>query len=69
MYGIYGPFPGFARLETYPGSKWTDAKLDCAPCYMHGHKPCQNNAGGYPKCFDQINIDLLVKDILSYYNK
>jgi ADP-heptose:LPS heptosyltransferase len=57
--GIYGPFPGYIRLKTYPLAKWIDAPRHCAPCFIHGHTPCRYAAAdGYSPCYDElINTD------------
>jgi ADP-heptose:LPS heptosyltransferase len=57
--GIYGPFPGKIRLETYDQNicKWVDCKAMCAPCFTHGHKPCYNSELGYSKCFKNLDMD------------
>jgi ADP-heptose:LPS heptosyltransferase len=56
-YGIYGPFPGYIRLKTYPKGEWVDAKRECVPCFLHGHKPCPHaDSKGYSPCYDNINI-------------
>jgi ADP-heptose:LPS heptosyltransferase len=62
-YGIYGPFPGWIRLKTYPKADWVDAEKECAPCFIHGHKPCPK-AGfdGFSPCYDGLNIDEIVRD-------
>lgn len=63
-YGIYGPFPGHIRLKTYPKANWIDAKRECAPCYIHGMKPCPKAAkDGFSPCYDNLNIDEVVKGI------
>jgi ADP-heptose:LPS heptosyltransferase len=57
-YGIYGPFPGFIRLKTYPYADWVDAQRHCAPCFLHGHRPCQYaGKDGYSPCYDNIDLD------------
>jgi len=68
-FGLYGPFPGEIRLSTYPKSRWINAELHCAPCFLHGHKPCPNSAlDGTPKCYEQINLDELTEKIEELYN-
>ena len=57
LFGIYGPFPGFIRLKTYPKCDWIDAiKEGCSPCFTHGQLPCKN-AGNQPfsPCYDNID--------------
>lgn len=54
-FGIYGPFPGEIRLKTYPKSSWVDAKRHCAPCFIHGHRPCPYaSPEGYSPCYDEL---------------
>jgi ADP-heptose:LPS heptosyltransferase len=68
-FGLYGPFPGEIRLSTYPKTRWINAELHCAPCFLHGHKPCPNSAlDGTPKCYEQINLDELTEKIEELYN-
>jgi ADP-heptose:LPS heptosyltransferase len=63
-YGIYGPFPGFIRLKTYPKADWVDGTLPCSPCFLHGHRPCpQAGSDGASPCYDQIDKDRVVKKI------
>jgi ADP-heptose:LPS heptosyltransferase len=68
-FGLYGPFPGEIRLSTYPKTRWINAELHCAPCFLHGHKPCPNSAlDGTPKCYEKINLDELTEKIEELYN-
>jgi ADP-heptose:LPS heptosyltransferase len=54
-FGIYGPFPGFIRLKTYPKASWVDAERHCAPCFLHGHRPCPHaTSDGYSPCYDEL---------------
>jgi len=54
-FGIFGPFPGFIRLKTYPKAAWIDAKRNCGPCFLHGHTPCQPaGPDGYSPCYDEL---------------
>ena len=63
-YGIFGPFPGHIRLKTYPKAKWVDAKMDCSPCYIHGHTPCpQAGPDGFSPCYDMIDIKKVVDEV------
>lgn len=62
--GIFGPFPGYVRLETYPKElcDWIDSKKSCAPCYIHGHKPCPNSDfGGHSKCYEELNLNEIIE--------
>jgi len=63
VYGIYGPFPGKIRLETYNKCNWIDAKAECAPCYLHKYSECPHVIDGYSPCYDNINIIDMVEDI------
>jgi ADP-heptose:LPS heptosyltransferase len=59
-FGIFGPFPSYIRLDTYPKDLCSsiDGKIGCSPCYLHGHRPCPtSDTGGHSKCYEQINID------------
>jgi ADP-heptose:LPS heptosyltransferase len=68
-FGLYGPFPGEIRLSTYPKTRWINAELHCAPCFLHGHRPCPNSqADGSPKCYEEINLDELTDKIEELYN-
>jgi len=64
--GIYGPFPGYIRLKTYPKAIWIDANRHCSPCFIHGHKPCPQAAtDGYSPCYDDlINSDEKLKSLV-----
>ena len=55
-FGIYGPFPGEIRLTTYPKSKWINSQFPCAPCFLHGPRPCKNATDGHSKCYDFVDI-------------
>jgi len=65
IFGLYGPFPGNIRLETYPENMrdWVDAKVDCSPCFIHSMYPCKNTTNGFPKCYDVLDIDEIVERI------
>lgn len=63
-FGIYGPFPGFIRLKTYPLADWVDTQMHCVPCFTHGHKPCpQASNDGYSVCYDKLDLDEVVEKI------
>ena len=62
-FGIYGPFSGKIRLETYPKTYWIDAQCECAPCYIHGYTLCDNAIDNAPKCYDTIDINDLANKI------
>ena len=40
-FGLYGPFPAHIRLGTYKKAGWVEASRECAPCFIHGHNPCE----------------------------
>jgi len=68
-YGIYGPFPGWIRLKTYSKADWVDAEKECAPCFIHGHKPCPKaGIDGFSPCYDNINIDEIVNEFKELIN-
>ena len=68
-FGIFGPFPGFIRLKTYPRSQWVDAVKECAPCYIHSQQPCPKaGPDGYSPCYDNINIPDLIQKIEGFLN-
>jgi ADP-heptose:LPS heptosyltransferase len=73
-FGIYGPFPGKIRLETYPKAYWVDAVRHCAPCFIHGHKPCPYaNSDGYSPCYDELidtdeKLNSLIYSIKEFIN-
>lgn len=62
-FGIYGPFPGKVRLETYKNVEWVDCKKECSPCFKHGQKPCSNSTLGFSNCFNNINYDEVFEKI------
>lgn len=62
--GIYGPFPGYVRMETYDNCDWIDCKDVCSPCFQHGHASCKNSDKfGYSKCFEKLDTNLIVEKI------
>lgn len=64
-FGIYGPFLGELRLDTFKDkASWINAKKACAPCFMHGYVPCPNSVNGHSDCFNNIDTDLCVEKIL-----
>lgn len=67
-FGIYGPFPGFIRMKTYPKAAWVDASRFCGPCFIHGHTPCKYNKNGYSPCYDElIETDEKLKDVIDKF--
>lgn len=67
--GIYGPFPGKVRMETYRNSDWIDCESSCAPCFLHGHKSCgHSDKDGYSKCFENLDINLIAEKVGNLIN-
>jgi ADP-heptose:LPS heptosyltransferase len=63
-FGVYGPFPGYIRLKTYPKCDWIDSIRRCAPCFLHGHTPCpESSSDGYSPCYDELDKTEIVKRI------
>jgi ADP-heptose:LPS heptosyltransferase len=62
-FGFYGPFPGKIRLSTYHNVDWIDAKMECAPCFIHSSNPCKHSIDGSPPCYNNINLDEAVERI------
>ena len=67
-FGIFGPFPGNIRLKTYPKADWVDAERHCAPCFLHGHKPCREaSIDGYSPCYDElVGTDEKLNDLVDH---
>ena len=63
IFGIFGPFLGELRLDTYKNADWINSKSECSPCFRHGSKPCPHSILGFPICFDNLNLDDLVDKI------
>lgn len=63
---IYGPFPGAVRTAYYPNCETLEVdsvKWPCAPCFIHGHKPCpraQKRNQTYSPCFETIEPGMIV---------
>ena len=71
-FGIFGPFPSYVRLDTYPKDLCSsiDAKIKCSPCFLHGHRPCPNSdPAGHSKCYDQIDANEFEKKFEELMNK
>jgi len=71
-FGIFGPFPSYIRLDTYPKNLCSsiDAKISCSPCYLHGHRNCPNSdTGGHSKCYDSLDVDELYLKFEELMNK
>ena len=68
-FGIYGPFPGYIRLKTYPKADWVDAKRDCAPCFIHSQEPCPKaGVDGCSPCYDNLDIEEVVGKVMRLFN-
>jgi ADP-heptose:LPS heptosyltransferase len=68
-FGVYGPFPGYIRLKTYPRSAWIDAPKECAPCYIHSNQPCPKaGQDGFSPCYDNIIIPEMINKIEEFLN-
>jgi len=69
-FGIYGPFPGFIRLKTYPKASWVDATRHCGPCFIHGHTPCPQNVDGFSPCYDElIDTDEKLNKVINQFEE
>ena len=67
-FGVFGPFPGYIRLSTYPYASWVDAKRKCSPCWIHSHKPCPQSKDGYSPCYDElVNTDDKLKKVIDKF--
>ncbi len=61
---LYGPFPSNTRITTYPNAQAIECdKVDCAPCYIHGHMPCKNSVDEHGICFDAINYNEVLEKV------
>ncbi len=68
-FGIFGPFPGNIRLDTYKKAQWIDVKdVPCAPCFKHGGSPCPMAQQGHSICYDKFDSDEIIKKIEEIYN-
>jgi ADP-heptose:LPS heptosyltransferase len=61
--GIYGPFPGYIRLKTYPKAAWVDAKRNCAPCFIHSQVPCKESLDGFSPCYNSLDLEDIMEKI------
>jgi ADP-heptose:LPS heptosyltransferase len=49
---LYGPFPGAVRTAYYPRCTTLEAQAPCAPCFLHGSKPCPRaEPSGHSSCW------------------
>ena len=63
-FGIFGPFPGYIRLKTYPRADWVDARKECSPCFIHSHEPCPKaGSDGFSPCYDNVDIPKMVEKL------
>ncbi len=70
--GIYGPFPGSVRVSNYQYGEWIDCdKMECAPCFTHGHRPCLygGNNGGCSPCYNDIDMKEFKEKFVSLTTK
>ena len=69
-YGVYGPFPGYIRMKTYPNASWVDASRHCGPCFIHGHTPCKYSTEGYSPCYDElIETEEKLKNVIDKFEE
>ncbi len=69
-FGIYGPFPAYIRLKTYPKASWIDTKRDCGPCFLHGNTPCPQSMDEYSPCYDDlIETDEKLKEVIDKFEE
>jgi len=69
-FGIFGPFPGYIRLKTYPNASWVDAKKKCAPCYIHSQTKCPQSSDGYSPCYDElVETDEKLNDVINKFEE
>jgi ADP-heptose:LPS heptosyltransferase len=84
VFGIYGPFLGRLRMETYPNSDWIEPEnsMICHyggnSCFLHGHKPCPVAKQlatnlyvdyGPSPCFEMLNFSDAFKKIRHLLNR
>lgn len=62
-YGLYGPFNGEIRVGTYHKNKFINGTCSRSPCCEHGLQLCDQTKGGYPICYDSIDLDMVVEDV------
>ncbi len=58
---LYGPFTKESRTKYYPMCDTLEATADCAPCFLHGHRPCKNARGLYGVCWASLSADRVVE--------
>jgi len=61
VFGLYAPFEGYLRMNTYPKDKtdWIEPDVyPCGkPCHLHGHLPCKYAVNGISSCYNNINME------------
>ena len=60
---LYGPFPGSVRTRYYTRCITLEAKAPCAPCFIHGHKPCPKALAKnqeWSPCFESLPPSLVL---------
>jgi len=65
---LYGPFPGAVRTKYYPRCVTLEAKADCVPCMLHGHKPCpeaQKLSQVWSPCFESVSPKAVVEQVMN----
>ena len=73
--GIYGPFPAWARITTYPTVEYVEpvpstvkTLVGCEkiPCFTHGHSPCPYSKNlPYSPCFDFIQWEEMAEKVIN----
>ena len=59
--GLFGPFKSIFRIGYYVRSVGIEAKLRCAPCYIHGPYPCRySNESGTSPCMEIIKPEIII---------
>lgn len=61
---LYGPFTAESRVKYYPRCTALEATADCAPCFLHGHRPCPNAAVSSGPCWDSLPPETIVETCL-----
>jgi len=84
VFGIYGPFPGKLRMETYRNADWIEPEksMICShggnQCFIHGHMPCSASRPlgtnlyidrGPSPCFEIMDFNLVFRKIKDLLNK
>lgn len=61
---LYGPFTAESRVAYYPRCTALEATADCAPCFLHGHRPCPHAAVSSGPCWNSLPPELIVETCL-----